>query len=879
MKRFYIYIICILLTLPAAGQRTQQRIAVGDDYFEKEQFHQAINVYERTLRREDSPAIRRELSFKIGESYRRLLNYQEAKKWFTVAHNLGYEDPVVLLHISEMALGLEEFDLAISYAEQFLERRPGDELGIKLMESAHFARENYYTETIFEVSNERRLNNPGQQWGAGFLENVVIFHEDQARVDEQFDIDVRLRYNNIFYWAWISRTLKERIVFSSTQPYEGPSDGYSNIYQATFNRRAGDWDRPRLLQGGINSPYYDGFLSYDPTNEIAYFMNSGGQTGTRVTSDIYTVEYNTQNDTWGIPEMFPFNNDDYNIGYPSISEDGKTLYFASDMDGGFGGYDIYKILKDEEGNWGEPINLGPTINTRFNESYPFIAGNVLYFSSYGHPGFGGFDVFYSIIDEEGNYSTPINMGAPVNSSADDFGFIIDDDYTRGFFSSNRPGGEGEDDLYSFRVVPKTFTVQGRVTDQITGEPVAFLDIFFYDDHNNFFMTTTNAEGFYDMPDLSTDVNYYINAYPEGYQELADTLAVKDQLLANRFEVIRDFEKNFSLIPVDAVLAHTDETEAIEEPDTTAVPTPEPTDIAEIIYEEEDVEEETLPDATDTIAEEVIEEVLEEVAETIPEVITEEPVVETITREIPQPRYTGEFTLSSEGFPVIYFDFGRSELTDIAIGQLDTVIRFLESNPEKGVIVHAHTDVISSYLFNFYLSQQRAQSILVHLRRNNIDPVRIYTKGHGKSQLEIPDATTEAEHQLNRRATFESIPYEQLQAYLEDASRHSFRYLNSIEKDAYFARGVEFMVQFMASHVPINPQYYRKIMEELPHFDIIYYYDTDRYHRYLVGSFRDFETAFEIQRELRQLGYEIYVVAFDNGERIPVSRARRLIGEL
>lgn len=851
MSRLYIFTLCILLALPAVAQRTQQRIAVGDDFYNKEQFHEAIKVYERILRRESNPVIRQELSFKMGESYRRLLNYEEAKKWYTIALNLGFEDPIIFLYLGEMTLGLEEFENSIFYSQLFLESYPGHELGTKLLQSAQFAKDNYTTETIFEVSNERGLNNRGQQWGVNMLENVVVVFQDQARVDAQFDIDIRLRYNNIFYWALVSRTLKDRVIFSSTLPMDGSSTGgYSNIYQATFNRRKGDWDMPRLLGGGINSNYYDGFLSYDAVNEIGYFMNSGGQTGNRATADIYTVKYNKNNDFWGSPEMFVFNSDEFNIGYPSINEDGTVLYFASDMPGGFGRYDIYKMIKDEEGNWGDPINLGPVINTEFNESYPFIAGNVLYFSSYGHPGFGGFDVFYSIIDEDGNYGTPINMGAPVNSSADDFGFVIDDNYTRGFFSSNRPGGEGEDDIYSFRVVPKTFMVQGRVINQITGEPVGGLQLFFYDDNNNFFDAITDAMGFYTLPDLSTNVNYYISAYPDGFHELADTLAVRDQLLSSRFTVISDYERNFALIPLDHVAPEPEPVDTKEEP---VMVTPDP-----LLADDFPALDKTPKD---------------EVPATRAEDTIEDQLRRRGTEQAPV------FTLSSDGFPTIYFDFGKANLTPTAIAQLDTMIRFMRANPEKGVIVHAHTDEISGYLFNFYLSQQRAQSILVHLRRNGIDPSRIYPKGHGKMQLVVRNATGDAQHRLNRRATFESIPMNELQAYLEDASRHSFRYLNSIEKEAHFAQGVEFMVQFMASHVPINPQFYRKIMENIPDVDIIYYYDTDRYHRYLVGSFKDFDTAFAMQRRLRELGYEIYVVAFHNGDRIPVSRARRLVGEL
>lgn len=847
MAKNLFFLLFMFFTLLSAAQRVQQRIEVGDEFYENGQYEQAIEVYQKILKKEDEAAIRNQLSFKVGNAYRELLNYEEAKKWYQIALNLGYSRYDIYLYLSEMTLGLEEFDSAIDYITRYLEQQPDDDIAIKLLESALFARENYFTETIFETSNESGINNPGQQWGVSFLENVAVIYDDQAKVDEQFDINIRVRYNNIFYWIWSTRELKERIIFSSTQAMDGSLIGFSNIYQATFNKREKEWDNPEPLSGGINSDYYDGFLSYDKVNETAYFMNSGGKTGNRATSDIYTVGYNKQDDSWGQPQIFPYNNDEFNIGYPSINEDGSVLYFASDMPGGFGGYDIYKMIRESETEWSDPINLGDSVNTEFNDSYPFIMGNVLYFSSYGHPGFGGFDVFYSTKNEDGSYSEPVNMGAPVNSSADDFGFVIDENYTRGYFSSNRPGGSGEDDIFSFRVIPKTFDVKGRVTDVLTGEPVKGLEMYFFDDENNLFTTTTDPTGNYVMADLATDVNYYISAFPADYQEVADTIAVADQLLSSRFEVITEYEKNLELMPLN--IPEEEEEEGPEPAEGVIEKQAEP--VAEVVEDQIIEKPEPEPEYETTLVE-----------ETFPEV-EKEPV----------------FNLSSEDFPTIYFDFASAVLDTEDKEKLNQVAAFLKNNPDKGVIINAHTDEISGYLFNFYLSQERAKSALRYLKKKNIETNRLYPQGHGKMDLAFPNAKTESEHKQNRRATFESIPVSELQAYLKNASRHSFRYLNNIQKDAYFAEGVEFMVQFMASNVPIHPTYYQRIMENMPDVDIIYYYDTDRYHRYLAGSFDSFDAAFTLQAQLRNLGYEIYIVAFDNGVRIPVSKARRMTGQL
>ena len=789
-------------------------LEAGDEFFEKEQYTKAVDTYERILRRDRPASVKKEVAFKLGESYRKLLNYSKARQWYTVAKHTGYDHPIIYLHLSEVNLGLENFDESIEYAQRYLELHPEDDYALKLLESGKFSRENYYRETVFEVSNEYSINSDGQEWGVSFLENVPVFYDDPARREKQYDVEISLRYNNIIYWALRTETLKERIVFASTRDESGPMDhrtgtGYSSIYQATYSRRTGEWDAPELLRGGINSEFYEGFLSYDEPNQIAYFMNCGGYRGNRETCDIYTAPYDPVTDRWGTPKLFEFNSDEFNIGYPSISDDGKTLYFGSDMPGGYGGYDLYKVKKDPaRGSWSEPINLGETINTEFNDAYPFIAGNILYFSSFGHPGFGGFDIYYSVIDEDGNYSEPINMGAPINSSADDFGFIIDEDYTRGFFSSNRPGGSGEDDIYSFRVVPETFKLVGLLIDQSTEEPIPGQEIYVYSSDNIIHEQTTDEEGSFTFPELSPDLIYTIEIMREGYEHFFENISVKDKLIASRFEVLTDYETTLEMISLEK-----------EEPE-------------ELLADD-------LPDMPDF------------------------PI---------RPEITGD----RESLPVVHFEFARHRITDEAAEKLDQVVEFMNENPMAGLVIHAHTDEISGYLVNFYISQQRAQSIVEYLVENGIREERLYPFGHGKMELKVRNARTPEEHRLNRRGEFEVLPMEDFLVFLREAPKHSFRYLNSLQKSAHHATGLEFMVQFVATKNPVHPHYYQRIMNAFPDLDIIYYYDKDRFHRYAVGSFEDLKQVGYIQRRLRELGFESFTVAFNNGERITTAEARQLM---
>ena len=862
-KTIILFFGLILLSTAVFGQgRTQQMIDAGDNFFRNQQYHDAIYVYERVYHREDSPDIRRSMAFKLGESYRMLLNYQQAKEWYTNAMLSGHDDPIIYLHLSEMTLGLEEFDDAIVYAERFLENDPENERGLKMLESAEYSKDHYDRETIFEVTYEETLSSDGEEWGLAYLENYIIFYgeEEQAKYDAQFDIEINLNYNNIIYWARRFETPKLRIVFASTRLRDGydiasAELGNSNIYQVMFNRQANDWDPPTPVRGGINSEYYDGFLTYDENNRIGYFMNCGGFRGERETCDIYSAEYNTNNDTWGEAKLFDYNSDEYNVGYPSINDAGDVLYFASDNPEGLGGYDLYKVYKNEDGIWDDPVNLGDVINTPYNDAYPFIARNVLYFSSFGHPGMGGFDIFYSIIDEEGNYSTPQNMGAPINSSADDFGFIINDQYSAGFFSSRRPGGSGSDDIYSFRVMTKSITLKGTITDAFTGEPMENLDFFLVGDDGSFYTVTSDNTGYYEVQDLSTDVNYEIEAFVEGYEDLREDLLVKDQLVSTRFEVITEYNYDIYLFPLEPPVEEVEEIEEIEEVE-------EVEEIAELVEEEEPAEPEPELEVVESIAE----------ASEPEKLPVEEVVVEKTTPVTP------DLPFEDYGLPTIYFDFAKSDLRTFSKNQLDSVVEYLKNKPDKGIIIRAHTDEVAGHLINFYLSQERAFSAMHYLIKKGIDEQRIYPSGYGKMDVIVKNAQTDYEHQLNRRANFEPIELSNLTQYINEASRHSFRYLNSIEKDVYFAKGIEFMVQFVATKNPVHPKFYDRIMREFPNADIIYYYDNDRFHRYLVGSFSNFTMAYNMMRELRKMDYDTYIVAFHNGERISVSLAQSLLNE-
>ena len=207
----------------------------------------------------------------------------------------------------------------------------------------------------------------------------------------------------------------------------------------------------------LNSKFHEGPVAFTKDGNTVYFTRNSYLGGAEKSKEgiiklkIYTSQRTDSNSAWSRPKELPFNNRDYSVGHPALSDDGNTLYFVSDMPGGSGGTDVYKASKTADGQWGKPENLGKATNTEGNEMFPFVtADNQLYFASNGHAGLGGLDIFETDLNNPGSVE---NLGFPMNSKKDDFGMIMDSTGQKGYFSSNRQRGAADDDLYLFRRAP------------------------------------------------------------------------------------------------------------------------------------------------------------------------------------------------------------------------------------------------------------------------------------------------------------------------------------------------------------------------------------------------------------------------------------------
>ncbi len=261
----------------------------------------------------------------------------------------------------------------------------------------------------------------------------------------------------------------ERMMEKKKKTYGGTGRPYLNMYVTSRQPNAENpgkgvlgnivWTAPVMLPSPLNTGEHTGPCSFTPDGNTMYFcfselLTEGMNSGTNVSHVGVMVSHKNDDNAWEEPVFFPYNKrNEYSVGHTCITKDGRIIYFSSDMPGTLGEHDIFKCELQPDGTWGAPINLGPIINTIGHEQFPTLGPNdELYFSSNGHPGLGGLDIFKAV-GKPGEWTSVMNLRKPINSSSDDFSFVfLSDSKTQGVFSSNRPGGYGDDDIYSFKAV-------------------------------------------------------------------------------------------------------------------------------------------------------------------------------------------------------------------------------------------------------------------------------------------------------------------------------------------------------------------------------------------------------------------------------------------
>mgnify|MGYP000138117078 CR=1 FL=1 len=548
----------------------------------------------------------------------------------------------------------------------------------------------------------------------------------------------------------------------------------------------------------LNSTKHEGPVSFNKTAEVIYFTRNNSKNGVTKSSDdgvsrlkIYEAKRGALD--WENVKELSFNNATFDCMHPSLSADGQTLYFTSNMPGGFGGTDIYMVQKQGD-KWGQPINLGEEVNTSEKEGFPYIhESGTLFFSSNGHGGYGGYDMYMYEKTSRGGTALK-NLGVPFNSGKDDLGFIINEAGTRGYFASDRTGGYGKDDIYLFEaeetLVEEAATpISARINiyDEATKKPIEGSSIRVFERAEDGFIEgnelydiqllpvgddgelvmklvrknaeslgeaklLTNSEG-EAISQMSSNKNYIILATKQGYDygeimystkgvEGAQNISIplKTKSCANVTGVIMS-EKFDTRVP-NAIVRIVNETTGKEEFHRTnadgefSVCLPLGSEYA--IHVEKDGFTRGVSKIS-TVGKTTTQKVDVNVKIT--------PITENIINE---PIREGSVIVLEN----IYYDFNKSAIRKGAARELDGLVELMKLYPSMEIEMVAHTDARGTENYNLDLSLKRAESAREYIVRTGISEDRIKAFGYGESQLRNScfDGTncTDEEHQFNRR---------------------------------------------------------------------------------------------------------------------------------
>lgn len=471
-----------------------------------------------------------------------------------------------------------------------------------------------------------------------------------------------------------------------------------------------------------------------------YFTRNNSKNGKKKKDDkkisnLQIFKAELVNGKWTNITSLPFNSPNYSVEHPSLSIDEKVLYFASDMPGSLGSFDIYSV-NINKGAFDTPKNLGPEINTNKREQFPFAsADNKLYFSSDGHLGYGSLDVFVSEIN--GNeYSKPINIGLPLNSNLDDFAFNIDSETKEGYFASNREGGKGGDDIYQFKETKDLIVedchqlIAGIITDIDTKLVLENATVILQDSNNKTLNTaTTSADGKFSFR-VPCEASYKVSAFKEKYTNESKTLTLDN---------IRNKENDASLALKSLEKIKLEEKENAEKKRQ-----------QEIIIEEENKKKEVLA----AVELKQKEKKAKEAEIAAAEVKKNEKVKQILEQEKDVVRDKDRLIIKTDP---IYFDYNMWYIRKESKVVLGRVVALMNKYPGMVIEIGSHTDSRGNAKFNENLSQKRANSTREFIIQSGIDAKRVTAKGYGESvpiiKCKTDDACSEEEHELNRRSEF------------------------------------------------------------------------------------------------------------------------------
>lgn len=711
--------LAFLLTLCVFAINTDAQVKAGNKFYDRLAYKKAAACYERALKKDSSDM---QVWSRLGDSYRLIRDSKNAERAYAHVVSGGNASANECIYYAQALMENEKYNEARKALESARAKSPGDVRSANLL------------------SGLDKLSELASKSGAYDVKATNLNSKESD-------------FSPVFY--------KEGVVFSSNRKYvEWVDNSHSwtgkQFYRLYYAKGSGtSFGKSFLFADNLQTKYHDGPVSFSKDGSMMAFTRNnveGGQVRKdeqeNIRLKIFTSVFSE--DKWGIEVPFPFNSDSYSCAHPALSQDGKTLCFASDMPGGKGGMDIWQSSWNGT-SWSSPINL-EAINTPGNEVFPFLSGNGdLYFASDSHYGLGGFDIFISSPGGSG-WSKPENIGAPVNSPDDDFGICFNESTKTGYFTSNRKDQGLNDDIYFFE--KKCTNTDVTILDEQTQAPLANVTVIILENGAEAGTITTDESGKFNKC-LNPSRNYEFKASRDKYNDA--TVKVSSSDLAAAASTGKSVELKLKQKP-DNIANMSGRVYNAD--DKTGV-------AGQAVTLKNLTTGETLNATSDAAG-----------AYSFPKLALDceyelrtfkkdcgEPIETFNTKGVVGTKFiTMDLALLCKGDVVridnIYYDYNKSDIRPDAAVELDKIVALLNKYPNMKIELRSHTDARGKDEYNMKLSDSRAKSAAAYIVSKGIDKARLNGKGYGESQLlnkcKNGVECDEKLHEENRRTEFKIL---------------------------------------------------------------------------------------------------------------------------
>jgi peptidoglycan-associated lipoprotein len=513
MKRLLILIILLIIAASPEVAAQKRKAEKAYSAFNAGEYYDAIDQFKSAYSKtkKSDKVTRADLVYMIAECYRLTNDPKNAETWYRLAVRSSNSKPDAQFWLAESIKKNGKYTQAIDEYKKYKQVAPSDARADQEIRSCELALDWLRNPEAYTVTELKDLNSRASDFSPAY-----------GRDD----------FGMVYFTSSRDGT-------SGKKTHGATGQNFTDIFESKVDKKS-KWSTPVPVDG-INSDFEEGTPSFSSDYKELYFTRC--EAGKREKKGCKIMYSKRTGDKWSDPVNLKILPDSLVAAHPAISPDGTTLYFVSDLGGGFGGKDIWKVTRaGSNGTWSQPVNLGPDINTSGDELFPYVREDgTLYFSSDGLIGMGGLDIFKANLQPDGSWIVK-NMKPPINSFADDFGIVFEDSNEKGIFSSTRKG-RGNDELYSFELPPLVFNVTGLVKDEKTGSAISGSVVKLIASDGNSLQAETGSGGDFKF-DLKADVDYIFLASKRGYLNGKEKETTKGQ------DKSREFMVTIMLTPID-----------------------------------------------------------------------------------------------------------------------------------------------------------------------------------------------------------------------------------------------------------------------------------------------------------------------------------------